>query len=95
MHERLLAVENIPVDKEPRWVVVDDLMEEVSGNKAMNNMFTKYSHHRNISVFFLVQDLFKKNNQTLTLNAQYMFLFKNPRDKLSLTIWLDRHSRGR
>lgn len=57
-------------------------MEEVSGDKTMNNMFTKYSHHRNISVFFLVQDLFKKNNRTLTLNAQYMFLFKNPRDKL-------------
>ena len=33
-------------------------------------------------MFFLVQDLFKKNNRTLTLNAQYMFLFKNPRDKL-------------
>ena len=82
MHEGLLAAENIPVDKEPRWVVVDDLMEEVSGNKTMSNMFTKYSHHRNISVFFLVQDLFKKNNRTLTLNAQYMFLFKNPRDKL-------------
>ena len=82
MHEGLLAAENIPVDKAPRWIVVDDLMEEVSGNKTMNNMFTKYSHHRNISVFFLVQDLFKKNNRTLTLNAQYMFLFKNPRDKL-------------
>ena len=46
MHEGLLAAEDIPVDKEPRWVVVDNLMGEVSGNKTMNNMFTKYSHHR-------------------------------------------------
>ena len=45
MHEGLLAAENIPVDKKARWVVVDDLMEEVSGNKTMNNIFTKYSHH--------------------------------------------------
>ena len=64
--EGLLAAESIPVDKKARWVVVDDLMEEMLGNKTMNNMFTKYSHHRNISMFFLVQDLFKKNNRTLT-----------------------------
>ena len=82
MHEGLLNESEVPTDGKPRWIVVDDLMEEVSGGGTMNNLFTKYSHHRNLSVFFLIQDLFKKKNRTLTLNAQYMFLFKNPRDKL-------------
>lgn len=82
MHNGLLSEDEIPTDGKPRWIVVDDLMEEVSGDKTMNNLFTKYSHHRNLSVFFLIQDLFKKKNRTLSLNAQYMFLFKNPRDKL-------------
>ena len=40
------------------------------------------SHHRNISVDFLVQNLFHRNKhiRTISLNAHYMVLFKNPRD---------------
>jgi len=46
------------------------------------NLFTKGSHHRNISVAFLVQNIFHKNKhiRTINLNAHYMVLFKNPRD---------------
>ena len=45
-------------------------------------MFTQSSHHRNISVVFLAQNLFPKNKfaRTVSLNAHYMVLFKNPRD---------------
>ena len=45
------------------------------------NIFTNGSHHRNISVAFLVQNLFHKNKhiRTISLNAHYMVLFKNPR----------------
>jgi len=46
------------------------------------NLFTKGSHHRNVSVMFLAQNLFPKNKfaRTMSLNAHYMILFKNPRD---------------
>ena len=39
-------------------------------------------HHRNISVAFLAQNLFPKNKfaRTMSLNAHYMVLFKNPRE---------------
>ena len=81
-HEGMLDVEKeIPRDGEARWLVIDDLMEEVSGKETLNNLFTKYSHHLNLSIFFLAQNLFKKQNRTVSLNTQYMFLFKNPRDK--------------
>jgi len=49
---------------------------------SVANLFTKRSHHRNISVVFLVQNLFHKNKQirTISLNVHYLVLFKNPRD---------------
>jgi len=66
--------------REPTLLVIDDLMNKTDGSVA--KLFTKGSHHRNISVVFLVQNLFHKNKhiRTISLNAHYMVLFKNPRD---------------
>ena len=57
--------------REPVLLIVDDLMRET--NETVANLFTKGSHHRN---------LFPKNKfaRTISLNAHYMVLFKNPRD---------------
>jgi hypothetical protein len=51
-------------------------------DESVANIFTKISHHRNVSVFFLTQNLFHKNKhmRTMSLNAHYLILFKNPRD---------------
>ena len=46
--------------REPVLLVVDDLMHET--NETVANLFTKGSHHRNVSVLFLVQNLFPKTN---------------------------------
>ena len=64
-------------------VVVDDLMLECSKDSRLTNVFTKGSHHRNMSVIFIVQNLFLDSKQfrTISLNAHYMVLFKNARDK--------------
>lgn len=66
--------------QEPVLLIVDDLMHEA--NDAMANLFTKGSHHRNVSVVFLVQNMFHRNKhaRTISLNCHYMILFKNPRD---------------
>ena len=71
----------IPSDGLARWLIVDDLLEEVTGKESLNNSFTKHSHHKNLSVFFLTQNVFRKGTRTVSLNTHYMFLFKNPRDK--------------
>jgi hypothetical protein len=63
-------------------LILDDLMTE-SGNDV-SNIFTKLSHHRNISVIFLTQNLFYKTQRTMSLNTQYLVLFKNPRDALQV-----------
>lgn len=63
-----------------RLVILDDLMSET--DDRVTKLFTKGSHHKNISVMFIVQNLFGKNKElrTISLNAHYIVLFKNPRD---------------
>ena len=65
-------------------VVLDDLMAETDGR--VTNLFTKKSHHSDTSVIYLVQNLFPKNKEsrTISLNSQYMVVFKNPRDASQL-----------
>jgi len=72
------------------FLVLDDLMSEK--NEDVANLFTKGSHHRNVSVMFMTQNLFYKNRhmRTISLNALYMILFKNPRDAGQFPFWLDR-----
>jgi hypothetical protein len=63
-------------------LILDDQMEEIANNKNASKLFTKYIHHKNISVFFLVQNLFRqgKSMKDITLNCQYIILFKSNRD---------------
>ena len=62
----------------------NDLMAET--DSRVTNLFTKKSHHSDTSVIYLVQNLFSKNKEsrTISLNAQYMIVFKNPRDSSQL-----------
>ena len=66
-------------------VVLDNLMAET--DERVTNLFTKKSHHCNISVIYLVQNLFPKNKEsrTISLNSQYMVVFKNSRDVSQMT----------
>jgi len=65
---------------ESTLLILDDLMSET--NQLVANVFTKISHHRKVSVVYLTQNLFDKNKyaRTISLNAHYLVLFKNPRD---------------
>ncbi len=71
---------NVFDGSEPTLLIIDDLVHET--NDTVVNLFTKGSHHRNVSVAYLAQNLFPKNKfaRTISLNAHYMVLFKNPRD---------------
>ena len=55
-------------------------MNEVDQN--ISNLFTKLSHHRNVSAVFITQNLFHENKfaRTMNLNTHYIVLFKNPRN---------------
>ena len=45
-------------------------------------LFTREMHHKNITVFFLVQNLYKqgKSMRDVALNCQVLILFKSMRD---------------
>ncbi|XP_078367598.1 uncharacterized protein LOC144651511 [Oculina patagonica] len=67
-------------------IVIDDQMIEAGSDNRVVNLFTKGSHHRNLSVIYIVQNLFHqgKGTRSIRLNSHYLVLFKNPRDKLQI-----------
>lgn len=64
-------------------IILDDLMAECGGDKRLTYLFTKGSHHLNVSVIFITQNLFHKGTEIrdASLNAQYLLIFKNRRDQ--------------
>ena len=67
-----------------KLIIIDDLMAET--DERVTRLFTKGSHHKNISVIHILQNLFSKNKEQrcINLNSHYMILFKNPRDSSSI-----------
>ena len=61
-------------------LLLDDLM--TSTDDRVVDLFTKISHHRNLSVAYLTQNIFYNNKQSRThsLNSHYLVLLKNARD---------------
>ena len=67
-------------------LVLDDLMVEGGEDKELLDLFTKHSHHQNITVLYLCQDMFPpgKYAKCISRNAHYIVAFKNPRDQLGM-----------
>ena len=63
--------------------IFDDLMQEASNNKKLTKLFTKQSHHWNVSVVLILQNLYYSGSERKTFfrNAQYLVLFSSPLDK--------------
>ena len=78
-------LDEIPMDGKPRLVIIDDLMRE--SDARVVDMFTKGSHHRNMSVIFITQNLFHqgRGQRDISLNAHYIVVFKNPRDAAQIS----------
>lgn len=69
--------------EENNLLILDDLMTAASGSVTVSNLFTRTSHHRNMSVILILQNLYHqgKSMRDISLNAKYTVLFKNPHDK--------------
>ncbi len=65
-------------------LILDDLMAQMDERVAQ--LYTQGSHHLNLSVITVLQNLFPKGKdpRTVSLNAHYIVLFKNPRDCLQV-----------
>ena len=89
--EGVSLVEGLPDDLyeqfhgQPGMLVLDDLMVESSNNAEVEKLFTRGSHHRQLTTVFLTQNLYRKGSRTQSLNAHYLVAFKNPRDQLQMS----------
>ena len=69
-------------------IVLDDVMAPSDKDKRIADLFTRGSHHRNLSVMFIVQNIFHqgKEMRNISLNPHYIVLFKSPRDKQQVSM---------
>ena len=69
--------------KRPSLIVFDDLMRTVMNDDNAADLFTEGAHHQNTSIIFIIQNLFfqGKQSRTISVNAHYIVLLKNPRDR--------------
>ena len=69
-------------------LIIDDLMEKCKDNNDILNLFTVDSHHKNISVILVSQNIYTKGKCTrdINLNSSNMIIFKNPRDSVQISI---------
>ena len=69
-------------------LVIDDKMSSKNDSHQILHYFTEGSHHRNLTIMYIVQNLFDKGKEhrTVSLNSQYITLFRNPRDRLQISI---------
>lgn len=70
------------------FLILDDVMKDACGNTEVERVFTNYVHHKNLSALYLVQNLFcqGKSSRTISLNTNYLVLFKNPRDNTQINV---------
>ena len=75
IYQGVLPENNSNALGEPPLIILDDLLNEVY-SKDVCDLFTKGSHHRNISVLLLTQNLFHQgiNCRDISLNAKYLVL---------------------
>jgi hypothetical protein len=73
-------------DGEDLLLVLDDLVYRVIQSFDYMELFSIYVHHLKISVIFISQNLFPqgKYSRVISLNCQYLVLFKNPRDNFQI-----------
>ena len=67
---------------EKNLLIINDQMTEAGNSKTLSNLFTIGTHHKNITVLYLVKNIYNKSNsqRTVSLNTHYIVVFRNERD---------------
>src|SRR5208283_5379619 len=74
---------------ERNLLIFDDQMAAARDTKSLANLFTMGSHHRNLTVVYIVQNLLDqgKSSRTVSLNTHYNVAFRNPRDGTQIRVF--------
>jgi hypothetical protein len=80
--------EGVPTIKQireeaPDILVLDDLLMSAAKDNGIADLFIKGSHHLNLTIFFLVQNIFAngRNMRNISLQAKYLIFMKSMRDE--------------
>ena len=75
-----------PKHLRPGILVLDDLMRDCWEDQHVLDLFTRGSHHNDVTCLYLTQNLFPpgKYARTISLNTHYVVAFKNPRDAVGV-----------
>ena len=86
----VILIEGVPdsevfkADKDvSKLLICDDLMRNYK-KEDLCELFCQGSHHWNLSVMHIVQNLFYNNLRNARINSHYLILMKNPSDRLQL-----------
>jgi hypothetical protein len=64
-------------------LILDDLINEIDP-KYLETLYIKGSHHWNVSIILVTQNLFDKNIKVARINSHYIILMKNPQGLLQI-----------
>ena len=86
MIEGVPDIEMFREDKSTRKLLIcDDLMQAYGKqNDQLTRLFCQGSHHWNLAIMHIVQNLFFSNLRTARINSHYIILMKNPSDRLQI-----------
>jgi len=81
----------------PSFVILDDMMNEAAKSDIVSDLYTKGSHHLDLSVATLCQNLFPKGAKfrDITLNSDYINLFENVRDQKQIKFFANQVSNSK
>lgn len=67
---------------ERNLIIIDDQMDVAGNSETLSSLFTKGSHHRNLTIMYLLQNLYNRGSfqRSVSLNTNYNIVFRNARD---------------
>lgn len=70
----------------PGLLVIDDYQNESLDDLGVANLFTKHSHHCDVTCIFIGQSMFPKGKyaRTMSTNSHYYLCFYNERDEVTI-----------
>ena len=73
-------------DPEKKKLLILDVLMREKYIKVMADLFSRGSHHKNLSVLYFTQNIFHqgKCSRDISLNAKYIVFFKSPRDRTQI-----------
>ena len=74
--------------KQNNCLIIDDFMHRAANDIEISELFTKRSHHQNVTIILLLQNIFPKSKYMTDIkrNASYIVLMSNPIDEKSIKL---------